>query len=126
MRQHRAAHDENAFDIDPQHCLQRLERHLERRPHPGDAGIVDEHIDLPEAGEDGLDRAAHLVLATSHPPSRRDRRSPTATACAAAPSRSSTATAIPSRASRRAISRPIPPPAPVTSPTRPCMVYMAN
>src|SRR5271170_1712589 len=49
-----------------------------------------------------------------------------AAASAAARSRSRTATAIPSRASRRAISRPMPPPAPVTSPIRPCSAYMAR
>ena len=61
MRQHGAADDEHTLDIDPQHRLKRLERRVERRPHPGDAGIVDQQVDLPEAVEDGIDGAPDLV-----------------------------------------------------------------
>ena len=61
MRQHRTAHDEDTLDIDPQHRLQRLERHVERRPHPRDPGIVDEEVDLLEARERGGDGIVDLV-----------------------------------------------------------------
>ena len=44
MRQHGAADDKHAFDIDPQHRLQGLERHLERRRslHAKRCGIDEE------------------------------------------------------------------------------------
>jgi hypothetical protein len=57
MRQHRPARDKDSLDIDPQHCLQGIKRHLQGRPGPGDAGVVDEEVDLIEAGESGVDSA---------------------------------------------------------------------
>ena len=48
VRQNCSADNKDAFDIDPQHCLQHVERHIERRTGPGDPGIVDQHIDLVE------------------------------------------------------------------------------
>jgi hypothetical protein len=61
MRQHRPAGDKDPLDIDSQHCLQGIERHLQRRPGPGDAGVVDEEVDLMEAGESGVNSALDVL-----------------------------------------------------------------
>jgi hypothetical protein len=61
VRQHGAADDENTFDVDPQHRLQCLERHFQRRPRPGNAGIVDQQVDPGKPLEHPIDRAADLA-----------------------------------------------------------------
>jgi hypothetical protein len=65
MRQHRAAHDKGAFDIDTQHGLQRLERRIERGAHPGNPGIVDQEVDLLETTE-GRSGGAINLLGLAH------------------------------------------------------------
>jgi hypothetical protein len=67
VRQNCSADNRDAFDIDPQRCLQHVERHIERRTGPGDPGIVDQHIDLLETKMLSAGRPVRRLGSTGQP-----------------------------------------------------------
>src|SRR6185503_12927208 len=56
-RHHRMAHIEAAGEVDVDHVLPALARHLVQHAVAGDAGIVDQHVDRPDLVRDLLDAA---------------------------------------------------------------------
>ena len=110
-----------AEPVDARHPLGLHQRHVAKRPVPGDAGVGDQQVEPPRLRDEPLDGALHLLAHRRR--SRRQRvararrlaRTSAATSCSSRSSRPSSPTRAPRAASSSAIARPMPREAPVTS-----------